>query len=120
MTCKDCIKWLEKLKSDLGKSQFSELWHYKQALAETIKLLQSDRIVELPNIEIGQELFYIDKYEKRVKSDTVSKLTFDQNDLGVNTGVWSDNYGFSVFFSDVGQIVFLTKEEAEARLKELE
>lgn len=30
MTCKESIKWLENLKSDLGKSQFSELWHYEQ------------------------------------------------------------------------------------------
>lgn len=119
MTCKDCTKLLENLKSDLSKSQFSELRHDVQAIERIVELLQSDRIVELPNIEIGQELFYIDKYEKRVKSDTVSKLTFEQNDLGVNTGVWSDNYGFSVFFSDVGQTVFLTKEEAGARLKEL-
>ena len=119
MTCKDCTKLLENLKSDLSKSQFSELRHDVQAIERIVELLQSDRIVELPNIEIGQELFYIDKYEKRVKSDTVSKLTFEQNDLGVNTGVWSDNYGFSVFFSDVGQTVFLTKEEAEAKLKEL-
>lgn len=77
------------------------------------------RIVELPNIKIGQELFYIDKYGKRVKSDTVSKLTFEKNDLGIDTGVWSDNYGFSEFFSDVGKTLFLTKEEAEAKLKEL-
>lgn len=119
MTCKESIKWLENLKSDLGKSQFSELWHYEQALAETIELLQSGRLVELPNIEIGQELFYIDQYEKRVKSDTVSKLTFEKNDLGIDTGVWSDDYGFSMFFSDVGKNLFLTKKEAEAKLKEL-
>lgn len=77
------------------------------------------RIIELPNIEIGQELFYIDRYGKRVKSDTVSKLTFEKNDLGTDTGVWSDNYGFSEFFSDVGKTLFLTKEEAEVKLKEL-
>lgn len=119
MTCKESIKWLENLKSDLGKSQFSELWHYEQALAETIELLQSDKLIELPNIEIGQELFYIDQYEKRVKSDIVSKLTFEKNDLGMNTGVWSEDYGFSMFFSDVGKNLFLTNEEAEAKLKEL-
>lgn len=77
------------------------------------------RIIELPNIEIGQELFYIDQYEKRVKSDTVSKLTFEKNELGIDTGVWSEDYGFSMFFSDVGKSLFLTKGEAEAKLKEL-
>ena len=77
------------------------------------------RFVELPNIEIGQELFYIDQYEKRVKSDTVSKLTFEKSDLGIDTGVWSEDYGFSKFFSDVGKTLFLSKEEAETRLKDL-
>lgn len=120
MTLEESIEWLESLKKELGQSQYQGLWHYEQALAETIELLQSDRLVELPNIEIEQELFYIDKYEKRVKSDIVSKLTFEKNDLGIYTGVWSENYGFSMFFSDVGKTVFLTKEEAEAKLKELE
>lgn len=119
MTCEESIKWLENLKNELGQSQYQGLWHYEQALAETIELLQSDRLVELPNIEIGQELFYIDQYEKQVKSDTVSKLTFEKNDIGIDTGVWSDDYGFSMFFSDVGKKLFLTREEAEAKLKEL-
>lgn len=119
MTCEESIKWLENLHKGLGESQYQGLWCYEQALAETIELLQSDRLVELPNIEIGQELFYIDQYEKRVKSDIVSKLTFEKNDLGMYTGVWSENYGFSMFFNDVGKKLFLTKEEAEAKLKEL-
>lgn len=119
MTCEESIKWLESLKKELGQSQYQGLWHYEQALAEIIELLQSGRLVELPNIEIGQELFYIDQYEKQVKSDTVSKLTFEKNDIGIDTGVWSDDYGFSMFFSDVGKKLFLTREEAEAKLKEL-
>ena len=119
MTCKDSVKWLESLKKTIGQSQYQGLWHYEQALAETIELLQSDRLVELPNIKIGQELFYIDQYEKRVKSDIVSKLTFEKNDLGIDTGVWSEGYGFSMFFSDVGKNIFLTEQEAEEKLKEL-
>lgn len=48
MTCKESIKWLENLKNELGQSQYQGLWHYEQALAETIELLKSDRLVELP------------------------------------------------------------------------
>lgn len=58
MTCKESIKWLENLKSDLGESQFSELWHYEQALAETIELLQSGRLVELP-CNAGDEIYVL-------------------------------------------------------------
>lgn len=94
-------------------------WCDDDALTFCKYFKDKSRIIELPNIEIGQELFYIDKYVKRVKSDTVSKLTYEKNELGIDTGVWSDNYGFSKFFSDVGKTLFLTKEEAEAKLKEL-
>lgn len=73
----------------------------------------------MPNVEIGQELFYIDRYTKTVESDVVSRLNWEKTDLGVQTGIWSENNGFSEFFSDIGKTLFLTKEEAEAKLKEL-
>ena len=125
MTCKDCYGCeicaefgAEHLPSDLD-SRYFEYKDIDNVEQECSCFKEKSRIVELPNIEIGQELFYIDKYGKRVESDTVSKLTFEKNDLGIDTGVWSDNYGFSEFFSDVGKTLFLTKEEAEEKLKEL-
>lgn len=125
MNCKDCYHYeackekfagLKKICVDKPKKH-TELNPRVENRCQQFK--DNSQIIELPNIEIGQELFYIDKYGKRVESDTVSKLTFEKNDLGIDTGVWSDNYGFSEFFSDVGKTLFLTKEEAEAKLKEL-
>lgn len=115
MTCKDCPHFdVCKMYGALPtKRRINSKW--KNCPFRNDK----SKYIELPNIEIGQELFYIDKFEKRVKSDTVSKLTFEKNELGIDTGVWSDNYGFSMFFSDVGKTLFLTKEEAETKLKEL-
>ena len=114
MTCKDCYHYdvcaINGI--DVENTTFK-----KELCCGEFK--DKSRIVELPNIEIGQELFYIDQYEKRVKSDTVSKLTFEKNDLGIDTGVWSEDYGFSMLFSDVGKSLFLTKGEAETKLKEL-
>lgn len=109
MTCKDCYHY--NVCCELMKQL-----HWKPEPCNSFK--DKSRIIELPNIEIGQQLFYIDKYEKRVKSDTVSKLTFEKNDLEIDTGVWSEDYGFSMFLSDVGKSLFLTQKEAEARLKE--
>ena len=77
------------------------------------------QIIELPNVEIDQELFYIDEFTRTVESDIVSRLTWEQTDLGIQTGIWSENNGFSEFFSDIGKTLFLTKEEAEAKLKEV-
>ena len=86
---------------------------------DVLKKLEQQKYIELPNVEIGQELFYIDRFTKTVKSDIVSRLNWEQTDLGIQTGIWSENNGFSEFFSDIGKTLFLTKEEAEAKLKEL-
>ena len=114
-TCRDCIHY------DVCHNNFKNIDLNEEMTDEhcCVYFKDKSRFIELPNIEIGQELFYIDQYEKRVKSDTVSKLTFEKNDLGIDTGVFSEDYGFSMFFSDVGKSLFLTKEEAEAKLKEL-
>lgn len=131
MNCKDCyhydvchirINSIDFLPVIKGKVSLASIMYKECDDVEKhcLHFKGKSRIIELPNIEIGQELFYIDQYKKRVKSDTVSKLTFEKNDLGIDTGVWSEDYGFSKFFSDVGKTLFLTKEEAEAKLKELE
>lgn len=126
MTCKESIKWLENLKSDLGKSQFSELWHYEQALAETIELLQSDRLVELP-CNVGKEIYVLNR------GNIPQKMILDEPDIRCHCAK-EDNlcmalcddikhgicaYRFKNDGSDIGKKVFRTKEEAEAKLKEL-
>lgn len=108
MTCKDCIHY--EVCCD----------EYELAHAENCNNFKDkSKYIELPNVEIGQVLFYVDKYTKSVESDIVSKLTWEETYLGVDTGIWSENYGFSEFFSDIGKTVFLTREEAEQKLKEL-
>lgn len=83
MTCKESIKWLENLKSDLGKSQFSELWHYEQALAETIELLKSDRTVELP-CKVGGYVYYVALDFNNVRIPKKAKvISFGINENGV-------------------------------------
>lgn len=39
MTNEDAVKWMENLKSDIGKMQFRALWGYEQAMDEIIDLL---------------------------------------------------------------------------------
>lgn len=120
MTCKDCIKWLENLKSDLGKSQFSELWHYEQAMAEIIELLQSDKLIELP-CKVGDKVYYL-SIKKAVplmhKIEEAGVLGYNIDRYGifdVKIRQLNSNY---VFRTSIDKI-FLTKEEAEAKLKEL-
>lgn len=39
------------------------------------------KFIELPNVDIGQELYFIDRYLKKVDSGTVYKLTFEIDDF---------------------------------------
>ena len=136
MTREDSIKWLENLKEAMGQSQYQGLWHYEQALAETIELLQSDRLVELP-CKVGRfvyadtRLFCTDCLREEVrKSDyiccDVINVRYDRNMKALiylrplYRRDFDSRYHIFVPSSAIGKTVFLTKEEAEAKLKELE
>lgn len=127
MTCKESIKWLESLKKELGQSQYQGLWHYEQALAETIELLQSDRLIELP-CKVGKEIYVLNR------ENIPQRMILDEPDIRCHCAK-EDNlcmalcddkkhgicaYRFKNDGSDIGEKVFRTKEEAEAKLKELE
>ena len=117
MTCKESIKWLESLKKELGQSQYQGLWHYEQALDEIIELLQSDRLVELP-CDVGDKIYCDGKYFADHCKGKV--MEFIVGDINTNVCTYFRGEIDMIFrFSDFGKIVFLTKEEAEAKLKEL-
>ena len=57
MKYKDSIKWLESLKQQIGQAQHSDLWHFEQAIDETIdnlrplaeshgRLIDADELIE--------------------------------------------------------------------------
>lgn len=125
MTREESIIWLENLRTAMGENQYQGLWHYEQALAETIELLQSDRLVELP-CKVGEEIYVmnrgnipqrmiLDEPDIRchcAKEDNLCMALCDDKKYGICA------YRFKNDGSDIGEKVFLT-EEAEKRLKEL-
>lgn len=125
MTCEESIKWLENLKSDLGESQFSELWHYEQALDETIELLQSDRLVELP-CKVGDNFFIIaQRFEKGKYTDFfIDKKQVTHFEYNGKILMIYDFEGVSYVydFEEMGFVldsIYFDKSKAEAKLKEL-
>ena len=72
MTNKEAINWLISLRADIWKIQHQDLWHYEQALAELINLLELQRLIpcseRLP--EYGQSVLTYDggcfSVEKRI------------------------------------------------------
>ncbi|MDY4109578.1 MAG: hypothetical protein SOY48_01635 [Eubacterium sp.] len=126
MTCKESIKWLENLKNELGQSQYQGLWHYEQALAETIELLKSDRLVELP-CKVGDTVYLVD-FEYGIYKCIVNDIQILSDNEPVYTLYFYSQNGYEVaeleWDIDIerdcfGKTVFLTKEQAEAKLKEL-
>lgn len=126
MTREESIMWLENLHTAMGENQYRNLWNYEQALAETIELLQSERVVELP-CKVGQEIYVLnrenipqrmilDEPDVRchcAKEDNLCMALCDDKKHGICA------YRLKNDGSDIGEKVFLTKEEAEAKLKEL-
>ena len=41
MNREEIIKWLELLKNDIGKAQYSDLWHYEQVIDAAINELKT-------------------------------------------------------------------------------
>lgn len=136
MTCKESIKWLESLKKELEQIQYLGLWHYEQALAETIELLQSDRLIELP-CKVGRfvyadtRLFCTDCLREEVRKldyicCEVVNVRYDKNmkELIYLRPLYrrdSDSrYHIFVPSSAIGTTVFLTVQETQEKLKELE
>lgn len=125
MTREESIIWLENLRTAMGENQYQGLWHYEQALAETIELLQSDRLVELP-CKVGEEIYVmnrgnipqrmiLDEPDIRchcAKEDNLCMALCDDKKYGICA------YRFKNDGSDIGEKVFLT-EEAKEKLKEI-
>lgn len=116
MTREDSIKWLENLKEAMGQSQYQGLWHYEQALAETIELLQSDRLVELP-CKVGDNFFIIaQRFEKGEYTDFfIDKRQVTHFEYDGKTLMIYDFDGIVFVLDDI----YFEKSKAEAKLKEL-
>ena len=70
--------------------------------------------VIVPPCKVEQQLWFVENGE--VKASTVDRLVYEELSTDdIFTRI--EGYGFSVFFEDVGKIVFITREEAEKALE---
>lgn len=134
MTREESIIWLENLRTAMGESQYQGLWCYEQALAETIELLQSDRLVELP-CKVGKFVYAdINLFCKDCLREEVRKLDYIccdvvniRYDKNMKASIYlrplyrrdfNSRYHIFVPSSAIGTTVFLTVKEAQEKLKE--
>ena len=85
-----------------------------QKLGEYEDLEEQGLLLRLP-CKVGDRLYRID-FLGFIISDTVHSIHILQNTAYFEMNYWDKD----IFLSEVGKTVFLTKEEAEQKLKEME
>lgn len=101
-------------------SEANKILNVATKLKEYEDLEEQGRLIKL-SCKVGDTIWYVDEdddeYPIELEINTISK-----NDINTFTFYYADddNYGkFAFIDSDFGETVFLTKSEAEAKLKEL-
>ena len=86
---------------------------------------QSENVIELP-CKVGQTVYMTWEWKDTscIAILTVERISITEAGQSIRTDLWSDDedywlaYNCGVFyFDDIGKTVFLTKEEAEAKMK---
>lgn len=108
MTCKDCFHY-EACKS------YEEFDFADHSNCDTYK--DKSKIVELP-CNIGDKVYHIIRESEIIEESIYQVRIYDHMHIAFS----GSRKGGRIVFreDDIGKTVFLTKEEAEARLKELQ
>ena len=108
MNCRDCLHYevcrlySKKIRVPMSKDDICDIFTNRSEW------------VHLP-CKVGRQLWF--EKDGKVKVSTVDRLVYEELSADdIFTRI--DGYGFSVFFEDIGKIVFLTREEAEKTLEE--
>lgn len=103
------------LKSSKDCKQLAE---WLMQLKEYQSLEEQGRLVKLP-CKVGDTVYKVNKASKKVSQHKVIKFEIDKTDVTAYTmQIIFENYDFC-FSHHFGETIFLTKSEAEAKLKEL-
>lgn len=91
---------------------------YREQLKEYQQLEEQGRLIKLP-CKVGDTVYKVNKASKKVSQHKVIKFEIDKADATSYTmQIFFENCDFC-FLHHFGKTVFLTKSEAEAKLKEL-
>lgn len=123
MTCEESIKWIDSLIKTLGQSQYQSLWNWEQPLTEIKEMLENKRVIELP-CKVGDTVYRLDIDTGYIDPLTVENMVIDEEEIILR----ADSYDYVICHSsNITEktpyndcfLVFLTKSEAEQKLKEL-
>ena len=89
-----------------------------EKLAEYEDLEEQGKLIKLP-CKVGDIVYKVNKASKKVSQHRVIKFEIEKEDLYYTMQIWFENYNFC-FLNHFGETVFLTKSEAEQKLKKME
>ena len=79
MTREEAINWLMNIRIDIGQASHSELWHYEQALADIIDLLETE-----PEVQVARDIATILENEQDMR-------VMLRPEIERKTGKWIEN-----------------------------
>ena len=116
MTCKDCIETLKRIIGKLSWELYAKDLEALYMAIDVLKKLEQQKYIELP-CKAGTELFLSDynTYHHRLKE---YKIIGNRVVMVIKCFELQQTF-YRYVDEHFGKTVFLTKEEAEAKLKEL-
>ena len=87
--------------------------------AEWKEAEEQGKLLKLP-CKAGQKVFLLRKDIKSVIDGEITSISISEFAIGIRIFIIDDNRYMDASFDKIGDIVFFTREEAEAALKELE
>lgn len=97
-------------------------YQYKGLLLEALGKYEDAEeqglLLRLP-CKVGDTVYRINKASKKISEHKVLKIETEMLETFFATKIWFENYDFT-FAHRFGEVIFFTREEAEAKLKEKE
>lgn len=123
MTLEDAIKHAKDITKDIRecascKMEHEQLAGWLEELLAYKKLDKQGRLLRFP-FPLGSEYIYVvEKYGMKIYKLDAEKIEISK--MPISNDILYEIDGFELTFQDFGEIAFLTQDEAEAKLKEME
>lgn len=113
--CIDALSAITALEAELAA--YRSLDKSPEELAKMVKAMEEGRVVALP-CKVGDVLYNPDLMHPDPEWDNTYEYVFNGN-VSIGVDCYETQGTYNIPLSIIGKTVFLTREEAEAKLKEL-
>lgn len=101
-----------------GENSYAYKGLLLEALGKYEDLEEQGRLLRLPFSLESECIYVVEKYGMKIYKLDAEKIEISK--MPISNDILYEIDGFELTFLDFGEIAFLTREEAEAKLKEME